>query len=107
STAPLFTRSFGPFSRGYLIRSIRSALLNAGINPTGFSGHSLHRGAAVSAVAAGIPCDDIKAMGRWKSDAVDLYFESQPDRILLFSKSIHSSPLVPTADAPGILADFT
>jgi hypothetical protein len=36
------------------MRSIRPELLNAGMNLTGFSEHSLRRGAAVSAVVAGI-----------------------------------------------------
>jgi hypothetical protein len=74
--SPLFKRTFDPFSREYLVRTIRRPLLDAGINPSGFSGHSLRRGAAVSVVTAGIPRDDIKTLGRWKSDSVDLYFES-------------------------------
>jgi len=62
-TAPLFAHTFGPFSRDYIVKSIRYALLNAGINPSNFSGHSLHRGTAISAVEAGIPHEDIKVMG--------------------------------------------
>src|SRR5436190_12048808 len=89
---PLFTRIFGPFSKEYLIKSIRKALLNAGINPNGFSGHSLRRGAAISADAAQIPRDEIKILGRWKSDTVDLYFENNPATILQHSKSLHSAP---------------
>jgi len=106
-SAPLFARTFGPFSRDHLIKTIRKALLDAGLNPTGFSGHSLRKGAAVSAVAAGIPRDEIKLLGRWKSDAIDLYFEHQPKTILQHSKSLHSSPLVPPADVPGILVAIT
>ena len=105
--APLFAKTFGPFSRDHLIKTIRNALLDAGLSPTGFSGHSLRRGAAVSAVAAGIPRDEIKALGRWKSDAVDLYFKSEPSKLLIHSKKLHTTPLVPPADVPGILADLT
>ena len=104
--APLFAKTFGPFSRDHLIKTIRNAL-DTGLNPTGFSGHSLRRGAAVSAVAAGIPRDEIKAMGRWRSDAVDLYFQSQPSKILIHSQKLHTAPLVPPADVPGILAALT
>jgi len=105
--APLFAKTFGPFSRDHLIKTIRNALLDAGLSPTGFSGHSLRRGAAVSAVAAGIPRDEIKALGRWKSDAVDLYFKSEPSKILIHSRKLHAAPLVPPTDVPGILADLT
>ena len=62
--APLFAKTFGPFSRDHLIKTIRNALLDTGLSPIGFSGHSLRRGAAVSTVAAGIPRDEIKALGR-------------------------------------------
>jgi hypothetical protein len=44
---------------------------------SGFSGHSLRRGAAISAAAAGIPREDIKTLGRWKSDAVPLTYTSK------------------------------
>lgn len=38
-----------------------------------FSGHSIRKGAAVTAAAKGISRDNIKLLGRWKSDAVDIY----------------------------------
>ena len=40
---------------------------------TGFSGHSIRKGAAVTAAENGISRDNIKLLGRWKSDAVDTY----------------------------------
>ena len=84
-----------------------SAFNDAGLSPTGFSGHSLRRGAAVSAVAAGIPRGEIKALGRWRSDAVDLYFKSEPSKILIHSRKLHTAPLIPSADVPGIIAELT
>jgi hypothetical protein len=58
-------------------------LLNAGISTAGFSGHSLRKGAAVTADRNGISKQDIKLLGRWKSDAVDVYINEQqkPDHI--------------------------
>ena len=41
ASAPLFARTFSPFSRDHFVKTICKALLNAGLNPTGFSGHSL------------------------------------------------------------------
>ena len=69
----MFNRVTGPFSRLYFIDKIREYLLRAGISTRGYSGHSLRKGAAVTAAAKGISRDEIKILGRWKSDAVDLY----------------------------------
>lgn len=64
----------GSFDYEYFTTRLRSALLHAGIDPTGYSGHSFRRGAANTAALAGIDKKDIMDMGRWKSDAVNLYF---------------------------------
>jgi hypothetical protein len=80
--APLFSRSLEqPFSRTHFVNHIKSLLLQAGMDPSKYSGHSLRKGAAVSAKAAGISRDEIKLLGRWKSDAVDTYINelSKPD----------------------------
>src|SRR5579859_4513208 len=75
-------------------RKLRQALLFVGINPAGFSGHSFHRGAANSALKAGISREDIMKMGRWKSDSVDRYFSLTTANKLLFSLStqLHAKP---------------
>jgi hypothetical protein len=67
----LFCRVFGTFDRKWILSKISQALLFAGINPKGFSGHSFRRGAANSALQAGIPKTDIMQMGRWKSDSIE------------------------------------
>jgi hypothetical protein len=58
-------------------------LLNAGISTFGYSGHSLRKGAAVTADRNGISRQDIKLLGRWKSDAVNIYIDERqkPDHI--------------------------
>ena len=73
SNHPLFSRSSGPFSRCYFVDKIKELPLRAGISTAGFSGHSLRKGAAVSAAANGLSKDEIKLLVRWKSDAVDVY----------------------------------
>jgi hypothetical protein len=81
---PLFSRSIsGPFNRQFFIDKIKELLLQAGISTYGFSGHSIRKGAAVSAAANGISKDNIKLLGRWKSDAVDVYINelSEHDQI--------------------------
>ena len=103
---PLFSRTFGPFSRSYLINKIKELLLQAGINPSNFSGHSLRKGAAVSAAARGLSKDEIKLLGRWKSDAVDIYInelaeEDQISKLLHLNSRLHSSPSTTVPTTPN------
>jgi hypothetical protein len=78
--APLFGRGSPTsaftgiyFTRSYFTNAFRDLLLRANIDPTGYTGHSLRRGAAQSAADAGLPMEDIQTLGRWKSDAVLRY----------------------------------
>jgi integrase len=94
---PLFSRTLGPFNRQYLVEKIKEMLLRAAIPSAGFSGHSLRKGAAVSAAANGLSRDEIKLLGRWKSDAVDVYINevSQVDKIqnmLQLNSKLHYFP---------------
>ncbi|KAJ7252605.1 hypothetical protein C8J57DRAFT_1474228 [Mycena rebaudengoi] len=53
-SAPLFEGLDGDAMRyDYLVKSVRTALLSAGINPANFAGHSFRRGAASQAAAGG------------------------------------------------------
>jgi len=100
-TAPLFSHCFGPFTQQWLISQLRSLLLRIGLNPTHFSGHSFRRGAATSALHAGISRSDVMRLGRWKSDSVDRYFSASANSSNLFSLSrqLLSSP-GPSMPAP-------
>ena len=84
-----------PFYGG--IDKVRELLLRTGISTKGFSGHSLRKGAAVSAAANGISRDDIKLLGRWKSDAVDVYInelghKDHIEKLLQLNSKLHSFP---------------
>jgi len=71
--SPLFTRPFSqPFTKQFLVLKIHELLLQADIPTTGFSGHSIRKGTAVTAAQNGISHEDIQLLGRWKSDAVDV-----------------------------------
>jgi hypothetical protein len=94
---PLFSRTFGPFNRQYVVDKVKELLLRAGITTVGFSGHSLRKGAAVSAAANGISKDDIKLLGRWKSDAVDVYINEINEhentrKLLILNSKLHNFP---------------
>ena len=65
------------FSRQYFTTSLRTLLLRAGVDPTQFTGHSLRRGAAQSAVEFGLSKEDIQSLGRWRSNAVFRYIKPE------------------------------
>jgi integrase len=83
---PLFVRpNSQPFSRDYVVRSLRLCLTHHGI--TGhYSGHSFRRGAATSARLAGLTDHEIQLLGRWQSDAYKRYIEVHPDQLLAISR---------------------
>ena len=97
--SPLFTHPYSQsFSKSFLVLKMWELLLNAGISTIGYSGHSLRKGAAVTANRNGISKHDIKLLGRWKSDAVDVYINEcqKPDHIkklLLLNSRLLSSTL--------------
>ena len=70
-----------PLSRQWLACSIRSIFSSAGV-PGCFSGHSFRIGAATSAATRGIPDHLIKTLGRWSSDAYQLYIRTPVDTII-------------------------
>ena len=79
---PLFLLSDGtPLSRLWLASSVRSILSSADV-PGQFTGHSFRIGAATSAAAHGIPDHLIKTLGRWSSDAYQLYIRTPLSTIL-------------------------
>ena len=80
---PLFSRTLSSFNRAYIVDKIKELLLRAGISNSNFSGHSLRKGAAVTAAANGISKENIKLLDRWRSDAVDIYINelSEKDHI--------------------------
>jgi len=50
-----------------VVRMIKAAAARAGIDPSGYSGHSLRSGLATSAAGAGATLAEIMDQGRWKS----------------------------------------
>ena len=66
-----------PLSRSELGHLLKKALEAAGLETSRYSGHSLHIGAA-----AGVPNHLIKVLGRWRSQAFQLYVHTPPDTLL-------------------------
>ena len=76
SAGPLFRHASGlPLTRATLTMWLKQAAARAGLDGN-FSGHSFRIGAATSAAAAGIPDHLIKTLGRWFSNAYQLYIQT-------------------------------
>jgi integrase len=99
-TSPLFRLQRGGFPKSYLTDKIRSRLRAAGIDPTSYSGHSLRRGAAQEAADKGISEQEIQLLGRWKSNAVRLYYTTPTAQRLALSKRLQLDAVRPFP--PGI-----
>jgi len=102
SPGPLFIFKDGaPLSQRKFISSLREALSQAGINPIGYSGHSLRIGAATTAATLGMSDSLIKSLGRWKSSVFTTYIRNtQHD---LATASAHLSMYGWQSSGPGTL----
>lgn len=83
--APLFHQSGGAFTRDFVTFNLRASMRRLGFEGN-YSGHSFRRGAATSAKESGLSDADIQMLGRWKSDAYQLYIEKPPSYILNTSR---------------------
>ena len=82
STRPLFHFSVGtPLSRKRLNQLVRDLAERVGIPAGRYSTHSFRIGAATTSAAAGIPDWKIRMLGRWLSDAYQLYVRTPADQL--------------------------
>lgn len=85
---PLFLFQDGrPLSRASLTEWLRKILLSAGI-PGTFSSHSFRIGAATVAARNGVPDHLIQALGRWTSNAYQLYIRTPTDSLARLSSQL-------------------
>jgi hypothetical protein len=84
----------GIFSREAVTKILCERLEAAGYQAKDYAGHSFRKGAAQDAVDHGLPKQDIQLLGRWKSDAVKLYYQMDPSRIYALSYQ-HRSGVAP------------
>lgn len=84
----LVTRDGGPLSRECFVQHLKTALTALGVDHRRYSGHSFRIGAATSAAQAGIPDHLIKAMGRWRSEAYQIYIRTPPATLASVSSSL-------------------
>ena len=88
SDGPLFLFKGQPLTRPRLVSELRKALALAGLEPEKYAGHSFQIGTATTAAACGVPVDVIKTLGRWKSQAYQLYIRIPDAQLAAISKSL-------------------
>ena len=90
SEGPVFLLQDGrPLSRALLTSWIRQIMVAAGI-PGNFSSHSFHIGAATDAARNGVPDHLIQALGRWTSNAFQLYIRTPSEALAGLSSQLIS-----------------
>ena len=61
-------------------RLLKFVVKAAGSCERGISSHSLRIGGATAALAAGVPPEAIRLMGRWDSDVYEIYCQQEQSR---------------------------
>ena len=85
---PLFLFSNGrPLTRQQLSSSVQAILHAAGYSGS-YSGHSFRIGAATTAAARGVLDHLIKTLGRWSSDAYQVYIRTPVSSIIHVSSQL-------------------
>ena len=77
-----------PLTRARLVERVRAALMSAGVDGAPFSGHSFRSGAATTAASRGINDATIKMLGRWKSEAYQLYIKTPREQLAAVTKCL-------------------
>jgi hypothetical protein len=69
------------------------SLAKAGLKPEKYAGHSFRIGAATTAAACGVQVVTIKTLGRWKSEAYQLYIRLPQSQLASVSRTLASQAL--------------
>ena len=91
--APLFQLSTGQhLTYGLHNHHIKHLLHLAGFNPALYSTHSLRAGAATQAARSGLAREDIKRLGRWRSQAYEVYLRPPPEAYADLAPALTAPP---------------
>jgi integrase len=89
------------FTREFFTCNLRRLLTRAGVNPDNYSGHSFRKGAATDARSSGLSEEEIKTLGRWKSNAWKLYVTQHPEYRLQVAQRFRNGPPAGQPFEPG------
>ena len=85
---PLFVRRGGaPLSRALLTDWLRGIVTSAGLDGN-YSSHSFRIGAATMAGKNGVPDHIIQSLGRWTSNAYQMYIRTAPEVLAKFTRHL-------------------
>ena len=86
---PMFKFHDGsPLTRCRLVTEVQRALETAGVDYKRYTGHSFRSGAATTAARRGIEETTIKMLGRWKSNAYQLYIQTPRNQLAAFTRRL-------------------
>ena len=86
---PLFVLQDGSYlTRQRFTELLRATLKDVGLDESKYAAHSFRIGAATSAKDAGIDDVHVKMLGRWKSNAYQLYVRTPQEKLALLSKQL-------------------
>ena len=89
---PFFQSGEGkPLTKSSFITAVRAVLVEAGLDPTLYSGHSFRIGAATTASQMGVEDSTIKALGRWSSVAFLAYLRTPRQQLASLSTTLASN----------------
>lgn len=87
SPGPLFWFSNKkPLTRSRFVTEVKEALTKAGMDSSGYSGHSFRSGAATTAAKCGQGDATIKMLGRWQSNAYQVYIKTPREQLAQVSR---------------------
>ena len=92
-SAPLFRLSTGQhLTYGLHNQHIKHLMHLAGFDPAHYSTHSLRAGAATQAARSGMAREDIKRLGRWRSQAYEVYLRPPPEAYANLAPALTNPP---------------
>ena len=77
----------------HLVSAVRKALAQAGLTPEDYAGNRFRIGAATTAAVCGLPADTIFTLGRWISQAYQLYIRLPREQLVGIGRTIASAKI--------------
>ena len=95
---PLFVENGAAITVDGVRDMVRAVMQAAGRDPRLYGAHSLRIGGATAALAAGVPPQMIRLMGRWSSDVYEIYCRLSVQAALSVGKAICSAQVDSASD---------